>query len=127
MTNIGVTFTLAFLIGPAVGGFLSPFGIMGPGILLSILAGVTLILTALFLKETLPIKIAENDTIIKEGDFLSRNSGSTKSINNTEGNLTSIWKINQIMIILIQYLFLAIAAGVFQTTFSILTSPETHK
>jgi DHA1 family tetracycline resistance protein-like MFS transporter len=119
MTNIGITFTLAFLIGPAVGGFLSPFGIMGPGILASILAGITLTLTALFVRETLPIKITKDDKFIKESVFSSNKSVLPKPIKSTERNLTSIWKNNQTMIILIQYLFLVIAAGVFQTTFSL--------
>jgi len=118
MTNIGITFTLAFLIGPAVGGFLSPLGIMGPGILASILAGVTITLTALFLKETLPIKLNSNNGFTKEVNLVFDNKNLPKSIN-IERNKTSIWKDYQTLIILVQYLFLAIAAGVFQTTFSI--------
>lgn len=118
MTNIGITFTLAFLIGPAVGGFLSPLGIMGPGILASILAGVTITLTALFLKETLPIKLNSNNEFTKEINLVFDNKDLPKPIN-IEGNKTSIWKNYQTMIILVQYLFLAIAAGVFQTTFSL--------
>ncbi len=118
MTNIGITFTLAFLIGPAVGGFLSPLGIMGPGILASILAGITITLTALFLKETLPIKLNSNNEFTKEINLVFDNKDLPKPIN-IEGNKTSIWKNYQTMIILVQYLFLAIAAGVFQTTFSL--------
>jgi DHA1 family tetracycline resistance protein-like MFS transporter len=118
MTNIGITFTLAFLIGPAVGGFLSPLGIMGPGILASILAGVTITLTALFLKETLPIKLNSNNGFTKEVNLVFDNKNLPKSIN-IERSKTSIWKDYQTLIILVQYLFLAIAAGVFQTTFSL--------
>lgn len=119
MTNIGITFTLAFLIGPALGGFLSPFGIMGPGILASILAGVTLTLTALFLKETLPLKVTGDGEMIEDNNFSPTNRGLPKTFNNLEENLTTTWKNNQTIIILTQYLFLAIAAGVFQTTFSL--------
>ncbi|MFW9874869.1 MAG: MFS transporter, partial [Candidatus Thorarchaeota archaeon] len=36
MTNIGIAFGLAFLIGPAIGGLLSSFGCIGPGVLATI-------------------------------------------------------------------------------------------
>lgn len=107
MTNIGITFTLAFLIGPALGGFLSPFGIMGPGIIASILAAFTIIITAIYLKETLPVKVSDPYIyIINEVEDLSQKA-------------SSIWKNKSTIILLIQYSFLVIAAGVFQTTFSL--------
>lgn len=118
MTNVGIAFTLAFLIGPAIGGFLSPIGIMGPGIIASILAGFTLIFTTFYLKETLPTKvgiqkwaklelypqIAENNLIISK-EFKKKKS--------------SIWRNKKTMTLLIQYTFLVVAAGIFQTTFSL--------
>lgn len=115
MTNIGITFTLAFLVGPAAGGFLSVFGIMGPGILASILASFTIIITALYLEESLPIKSNNLTKIIKNHD----SSPITIINNNNEKNAPSIWNNKQTFTLLLQYSFLAVAAGVFQTTFSL--------
>ena len=107
MTNIGITFTLAFLIGPALGGFLSPFGIMGPGIIASILAAFTIIITAIYLKESLPVKVSDPYIYaINEVEDLNQKA-------------PSMWKNKSTIILLIQYSFLVIAAGVFQTTFSL--------
>ncbi len=119
MTNIGITFTLAFLIGPAMGGFLSPFGIMGPGIVSSILASFTFIFTAIYLKETLPIKTMNVQAISNKTGFTLAEKPLNGLMNNVEEQRSSIWKNKQTLIILIQYSFLAIAAGVFQTTFSL--------
>ena len=119
MTNIGVTFTLAFLIGPAAGGFLSPFGIFGPGILASVLATFTIIITALFLKESLPIKIKNYNEILNQNTFQTPKGVVDKNFNTIETQITSIWKNKHTLTILIQYSLLALAAGVFQTTFSL--------
>ncbi len=115
MTNIGIAFTLAFLVGPAAGGFLSAFGIMGPGILSSVLASFTIIITAVYLKESLPIKTNNLTEIVKNPD-LSHNRIINK---NNEIITPSIWKNKQTITLLLQYSFLAVAAGVFQTTFSL--------
>jgi DHA1 family tetracycline resistance protein-like MFS transporter len=115
MTNIGITFTLAFLVGPAAGGFLSAFGIMGPGILSSVLASLTIIITAVYLKESLPIK-SNKITEITIDPESNLNKIITK---NNEVITPSIWKNKQTITLLLQYSFLAIAAGVFQTTFSL--------
>ncbi|MFX1411583.1 MAG: MFS transporter [Promethearchaeota archaeon] len=114
MTNIGIAFTLAFLIGPAAGGFLSPFGIMGPGILSSVLAGFTLIITVIYLKETLPSKTTNFREIVEGHEFTINGD-----IENNKITLQSIWKNKQTITLLLQYSFLAVAAGVFQTTFSL--------
>ncbi|NVM35064.1 MAG: MFS transporter [Candidatus Lokiarchaeota archaeon] len=92
---------------------------MGPGILSSILAGFTLTLTAIFLKETLPIKTANYNEIRKEISIPFANTDLVNSVNINAGVIPSIWKNNQTVIIFVQYFFLAIAAGVFQTTFSL--------
>ncbi len=111
MTNIGVTFTLAFLIGPALGGFLSSFGIAGPAILASILAIFTMLFTGLFLKESLPMKInKKNIVVLEEHDTLKIN---------IDNKSTPVYKNKNAMILLIQYTFIVLAAGVFQGTFSL--------
>jgi len=107
MTNIGIAFGLAFLIGPAIGGILSPFGLIWPGILASILTGFSLVYTTIYLKESLPKKVRSKWQIgIVEAPDLNIKSD-------------SIWKNNRTLILIIQYSFIAMAGGVLQTTFSI--------
>jgi len=117
MTNIGVTFTLAFLIGPAIGGSLSSFGIIGPAILASILALFTFSFTAIFLKESLPTKVGEELLLTLDKKSPS-NITKSKDLKSNDNNL-SIWKNKTAVILLIQYSLLAFVAGVFQTTFSL--------
>ncbi|NHJ25585.1 MAG: MFS transporter [Candidatus Lokiarchaeota archaeon] len=110
MTNIGVTFTLAFLIGPAIGGFLSPFGIILPALLASSVALFTFIFTAIFLKESNPIKL---------GVDINQWSYGQINYNNKPQESIPLWKNKKAMFLLIQYAFLALAMGVFQSTFSL--------
>ncbi len=118
MTNIGIAFTLAFLIGPAIGGFLSPLGIMGPGIVASILAGFTFIFTTFYLKETLPTKVG-----IQEWANSEQYSQSFEDVpmitKEFKRKKLSIWKNKRTLTLLVQYSFIVIAAGIFQTTFSL--------
>ena len=107
MTNIGIAFGLAFLIGPAIGGILSPFGLIWPGILASILTGFSLVYTTIYLKESLPKKVRSKWQIgIVEAPDLKIKSD-------------SIWKNNKTLMLVIQYSFIAITGGILQTTFSI--------
>jgi len=107
MTNIGITFGLAFLIGPAIGGFLSPFGIIWPGILATILTGFSFVYTAVYLKESLPKKIHPTlqESLIEAPNLIK--------------NSVSLWKNNKTLTLVIQYSFIAITGGILQTTFSI--------
>lgn len=108
MTNIGITFGLAFLIGPAIGGLLSSFGFIGPGIIATILTGFSFVYTAIYLKESLPskLKISILSNEVPEIPVLAKDS-------------TSIWKNNKTIILVIQYSFIAITGGILQTTFSL--------
>ena len=55
MANVGIAHVLASLIGPAIGGFLFTFfGLLGPGLFAAGLTVITIILTAIMLKETWP-------------------------------------------------------------------------
>jgi len=108
MTNIGIAFGLAFLIGPAIGGLLSSFGFKGPGVIATILTAFSFVYTAIYLKESLPsklkrTKVQESLLIVPELDMKS----------------LSIWKSNKTVILVIQYGFIAITGGILQTTFSI--------
>lgn len=116
MTNIGVTFTLAFLIGPAIGGSLASFGIIAPAILASILALFTFLFTAIFLKESLPIKVEGKR--LENLDMHNINDIKDFTFNN-DGKKSSLWRNSRVITLLIQYSLLVLAAGVFQTTFSL--------
>lgn len=108
MTNIGITFGLAFLIGPAIGGFLSSFGFVGPGILATILTGFSFVYTLIFLKESLPNKVNPikwNENLLEISDLVKKPA--------------SIWKNNKTLILVMQYSFIAITGGILQTTFSL--------
>lgn len=54
MTNVGVCHVLSSLIGPGLGGVLSIWGIMAPGIVAAGLSLFTIIITIFLLKETWP-------------------------------------------------------------------------
>jgi len=108
MTNIGITFGLAFLIGPAIGGMLSSFGFIGPGILATILTGVSLVYTSVYLKESLPSKL--------EAAKWQQN---LITIPKTVIKSSSIWKSKKTLILVTQYGFIAMAGGILQTTFSL--------
>ncbi len=55
MTNIGVAHVLASLMGPGLGGLLSRWGIIAPGLFSAALTCLTMALTALYLRETHPL------------------------------------------------------------------------
>jgi DHA1 family tetracycline resistance protein-like MFS transporter len=55
MSNIGVAHVLASLIGPGLGGMLSRWGIIAPGLLSAALTCLTITLTVLYLKESNPL------------------------------------------------------------------------
>jgi MFS family permease len=108
MTNIGITFGLAFLIGPAIGGLLSSFGFVGPGVLATILTGFSFFYTLLYLKETLPSKVEP-----------TKWQKSLSEIPELAVKSPSIWKSNKTLTLVIQYGFIAITGGILQTTFSL--------
>jgi len=54
MSNIGVAWTVGNLIGPGIGGLLSGFGILGPGLFGAGLSLITIIVTIFMLKESNP-------------------------------------------------------------------------
>ncbi len=58
MSNVGVMYILASLIGPGIGGALSRWGIIAPGLLAAGLTATSFVLTVLYVKETLPTKVA---------------------------------------------------------------------
>jgi len=107
MTNIGIAFGSAFLIGPVIGGILSSFGFIGPGILATILTGFTLVYTSLYLKESLPRK-----------PDLKESQADLPVITELDMKSSSIWG-NKTLILVIQYAFIAMTGGILHTTFSL--------
>jgi DHA1 family tetracycline resistance protein-like MFS transporter len=56
MSNIGVAHVLSSLIGPGLGGLLSQWGILAPGLLSAALTCITITVTFLYLRESNPPK-----------------------------------------------------------------------
>ncbi len=54
MSNIGVAHVLASLIGPGLGGMLSQWGVIAPGLLSAALTCITITVTLIYLKESNP-------------------------------------------------------------------------
>jgi Na+/melibiose symporter-like transporter len=54
MSNIGVAHVLSSLLGPGVGGLLSRWGIIAPGLFSSALTAITIVLTIVMLQESNP-------------------------------------------------------------------------
>lgn len=101
MTNIGIAFGLAFLIGPAIGGVLSSFGFIAPGVLATILTGFSFVYTLKYLKESLPSKLKYTEW-----------GKSLPEIPELVINSSSIWKNNKTLTLVVQYGFIAINGGI---------------
>ncbi len=56
MTNIGVAYVLSSLLGPGIGGMLSKWGILVPGLLSASLTCLAILLTVLYIVESNPAK-----------------------------------------------------------------------
>ena len=54
MSNVGVAHVLASLVGPGLGGLLSQWGIIAPGLVAASLTCLTILLTIVFLQESNP-------------------------------------------------------------------------
>ncbi|MCP4761512.1 MAG: MFS transporter [archaeon] len=120
MTNIGNAFTLAAVLGPGIGGILADtYGIIGPGLLASTIACITIIFTATSLNETLPMKIDNPPEWIVESRKMMKSQEINNTNKNDNNNDSSIWKNERAVFFLTLYIFVALAATIFQTTFSL--------
>lgn len=92
MTNVGIAHNIANLFGPGLGGILSRFGIIGPGLMAAGLSLFTIIFTFLRLKESAPVitGITHFGIIEKNSDT----SPNAKSILNVDSSQNKIVKIN---------------------------------
>ena len=59
MTNIGVAYVLSSLLGPGIGGMLSQWGILAPGLLSAALTCLAILLTIRYIVESNPMKRGE--------------------------------------------------------------------
>jgi DHA1 family tetracycline resistance protein-like MFS transporter len=85
MSNIGVAHVLSSLIGPGLGGLLSRWGIIAPGLLSSGLTLITITMTARYLRETNPV--ADQDAEVGEvfrNPFHSLFAGGLEIVRNNE-------------------------------------------
>ena len=79
MTNIGVAHVLASLVGPGLGGLLSRWGIIAPGLLAAGLTCFTIAITVLYLRESSPL--------IKSS---SRKPSTTTALAQVEGSVSPL-------------------------------------
>jgi MFS transporter, DHA1 family, tetracycline resistance protein len=90
MSNIGVAHVLSSLIGPGLGGLLSQWGILAPGLLSAALTCITISVTLIYLKESNP---------------LERRSHAKKASEQPSTNAGSIWRNSAARYLLIQWGF----------------------
>jgi MFS transporter, DHA1 family, tetracycline resistance protein len=55
MSNIGVAHVLSSLVGPGLGGLLSPWGILAPGLMAAAMTLIAMLMTFLYLEESNPL------------------------------------------------------------------------
>lgn len=60
MGLLGAAFGLGFMLGPATGGYLSRFGFAIPALAAALIGTLTTLMTLLFLKETVNLKVASH-------------------------------------------------------------------
>ncbi len=113
MTNIGVAFTLAAVLGPGFGGILADqFGIIGPGLAATAISVFTFTFTLVRLPESLPTKIPQRpEWMVQMEVYLAKHPELKEN--------PSILKNKNAVYVLALYAFLVLAATTFQTTFSI--------
>lgn len=112
MTNVGVAFTLAAVLGPGIGGLLADaFGIIGPGLAATGISIFTFAFTATRLPETHPAKTPDPPAWLVQ--VQAREASATRA------PTISIFKNSRTLYMLALYTFLVLAAILFQTTFSI--------
>ncbi len=105
MTNIGVAHVLASLVGPGLGGALSRWGIMAPGLVAAVLSAGTIILTFLWLEESAPAKV--------DPEFHQRNQKSRKEAR------TEIWHDKTARFLLLQWAFHTLSFTIYVTTITL--------
>lgn len=118
MTNIGLAFALASLVGPAAGAFLSKYGIIGPGLLAVSLSCFTLIFTGFKLKETNPkiLKQQLMEPYLPE-QHEGTPTGELEMLKAPKKHLSWIPRPTQHLIA--EYSFVALIGRIFETTLSI--------
>jgi DHA1 family tetracycline resistance protein-like MFS transporter len=90
MSNIGVAHVLASLVGPGLGGLLSQWGILAPGLLSAALTCITITVTLIYLEESNPPE---------------RRSHAEKVPDQVSTNPRSIWRNSAARYLLIQWGF----------------------
>jgi MFS family permease len=127
MSNIGVAHVLSSLVGPGLGGLLSQWGIIAPGLFATGLTCITVALTFLFLQESNPavVRAAQDEQAapdVKAGTVPQR-AGNVKR--------ESIWKNSTARYLLIQWCFHTLSFMVYVSSISLfanlklgLTAPE---
>jgi DHA1 family tetracycline resistance protein-like MFS transporter len=127
MTNIGLGHTLASLVGPGIGGILSRWGLIAPGLLAAALTVLAFLLTLFYFKESLPKDLqtlsnpldplSPSPETLHVGKHLIETENSQKSKFNDIPNST--WRNSTARYLLIQWAFHTISFSIYMSTVSL--------
>jgi len=103
MSNIGVAHVLASLVGPGLGGLLSQWGVLAPGLLSAALTCITITVTLIYLKESNPLERRSHAK--KASEQPSTNARGSTSVHSSVNARRSIWRNSAARYLLIQWGF----------------------
>ena len=103
MTNVGTAHVLASLVGPGLGGMLSQWGIIAPGLASAALSALTLVLTVLFVRESNP-RLRGSSQGAGSDPAVAENQPSTAGTGSLPGRAT-VWRNPIARYLLIQWGF----------------------
>jgi DHA1 family tetracycline resistance protein-like MFS transporter len=124
MTNIGVAHVLASLVGPGLGGLLSQWGTIAPGLLAAALTSLTIILTIAYLKESNPLlkHSAKETAPASELEKRGPKNDHMAKIPQDRFKQESIWKNRTARFLLIQWGFHTLSFMIYISCISLFAS-----
>ena len=111
MSNIGVAHVLSSLLGPGLGGLLSPWGIVAPGLLSAGLTCVTILLTFLFLSES-------NPAVTRSAHQAQRSAAAGATVGRQFAR-QSVWRNEQARYLLVQWGFHTLSFMIYVSSISL--------
>lgn len=100
MSNIGVAHVLSSLIGPGLGGLLSGWGILAPGLMAATMTTVAILMTAFFLEESNPLLVGEGQATARAK---RSGVGKTTTQHRVAVSRRSIWQSSWTRYLLVQW------------------------
>ena len=122
MTVIGGTYTFAYIFGPSMGGFAYQiYGMIGLGLLATIIATFNLVYSSIYLVETHPDKIVQKPSWMEQPQTNTINS-QTQSSN----SVLSLLNNKSTLYLLGLYALFILTASPFETTISLFSYLHAH-